>query len=400
MTKRILAMILCLALTLLACACAASDIVSAPESSETTGGKTPAPSVSTMEQPGTSLPIPQMSSQPTSSDEVSKPTEPTLPEERETTLEKVLSFEIGIDGLYDYGFTYYDDPSTADIYSPGFMYTNGDGLFYHVVDSKLVCLNDGAWLPFWLGNFICDIQICGDRLFLMTNDGIAHEYNIANGLANASLVKEYVIFKQYEEFAHFGYVVNDRPTVQYYTKEGNVSFPNGPYYTLEKKQLRDSELRLPYVYVEAMRDGSSIQCVDGEIKSWAVVEEAYSVLSATSDEITLCEANAPDGIGVLVAYDSNGNLLSRYGIQYPSSADDYETKSCERLFNQGGLATLKEYSAYAFTIDTVVFEDLVDSNLWIDSAGNHYFAAYYIDHCDVYRIDPGYSDREYASVTK
>ena len=39
MTKRILAMLLCLALTLLACACAASNAtVSAPESTDNKGG--------------------------------------------------------------------------------------------------------------------------------------------------------------------------------------------------------------------------------------------------------------------------------------------------------------------------------------------------------------------------
>ena len=396
MMKKLIAITLCLALTLLACACAASNAtVSAPENTDSKGESST--DLSAMEQLGTSLPVAQMSSQPATSDEVSAPTEPIIPEERETTLEKVLSFEIGMDGLFEYGFSYYDDPSVANIYFPGFMYTNGDGSFYHVVDNKLVCLNDGAWLPSLFDTFICDIEICDNRLFLMTNDGLVYEYDITNGLADASLEKEYVVFKQYEEFAHFGYIVSGRPTVQYYAKEGNVRFPDGSYYTLEKKELQDNELQLPYVYVESMQDGSSIQSVDGKTKGWAVVEEAYRVLSATSNKITLQETNTPNGIGVFVSYDADGNLLSRYGIQYPSSADDYETKPCDRIFNQGGLATLKEYSAHSFTIDSVVFEDLINSNVWVDAAGNQYFAAYYLDHCDVYRINPGYSDRDYVT---
>ena len=59
------------------------------------------------------------------------PIEPILPEERETTLEKVLSFDIGIDGVVQYNFTFYDDPSGATMTNIGRIFTDGNGIFYY-----------------------------------------------------------------------------------------------------------------------------------------------------------------------------------------------------------------------------------------------------------------------------
>ena len=48
-------------------------------------------------------------------------------------------------------------------------------------------------------------------------------------------------------------------------------------------------------------------------------------------------------------------------------------------------------------IDDHLFDDLVYDHFFASASGEMYFAAYYLDHCDVYRINPGYSDRDYAT---
>ena len=394
MMKKLIAITLCLALTLLACACAASNVtVSAPESTDNKGESST--DLSTMEQAGTSTPVTPMSSQPEPSDENSKPTEPILPEERETTLEKVLSCQVGTNGTFEYGFTFYDDPSTAILEIGGQMYTDGNGMFYKVYrGSEIVCINSNQKIPHLHKGQVLDIAICGNAFYVLTGEGNVYEYDIANGLAKAILVKEYAIFEKHTEYAHFGHIVNGRPTVQYYAQDGTFWYPDGPYYTLEKEKLQDSESLL-YVYVESPQDGAPLQAVNGEFKGWAVDKDVYTVVHATSESITLCENDSDQDIGVLVTYDTNGNLLSRYGTLYRSR--EYERKSCERPFEQGGSHILKEYLSYKYTIDNIVFEDIVWHESFVASDGNHYFVAYYLDHCDIYRINPGYSDRDYAA---
>jgi hypothetical protein len=396
MTKRILAMTLCLALTLLACACAASNAtVSDPESTDNKGGNTPP--TSTMEQAGASAPATQMSSQPAFSDTVSTPTEPIIPEERETTLEKVLSFEIGIDGLFEYGFLYYDDPATAIPSVNGYMYTDGEGEFYQVfAGACVVRLSDGAMLPVLHQHDIYDIAICGTSFFVMGLDGIVYEYDIANGFDNATLAKKYTVFEKSEEYAEFGPIVDGRPTVQYYAKDGNRWYFDGPLYTLEKTQLKDSELL--YTYVDSLRDGTSIQAIHGEIKGWAVDKNNCTVLSATAEKIVLLDQTGSGDAKVYVSYDRNGNILSRYEVHSRTYYSEEKGKSCEISFSDGDeILTLKEYRPQTLMIDDILFDDLVYDHFFVALSGEMYFAAYYLDHCDVYRINPGYSDRDYVT---
>ena len=201
MTKRILAMTLCLALTLLACACAASNAtVSAPESTDNKGGNTA--DLSTTEQPGTSAPVTPMSSQPATSDEVSKPTEPILPEERETTLEKVLSFDIGESGLFSYHFMYPQEPAPEGetppdptVLVPEFHCIDEQGnlYIYHVVDGKpyVFNINDRSAIELKVLGSIGSIDAYDGHLyvtFLKTKSHGFCEYS------KEGFVKQYILF--------------------------------------------------------------------------------------------------------------------------------------------------------------------------------------------------------------
>ena len=394
MTKRILAMTLCLALTLLACACAASNAtVSAPESTDSKGESST--DLSTMEQPDASIPVVQMSSQPEPSDEVSTPTEPILPEERETTLDLIASCEVGTNGTFEYGFQFYDDPSTAIIEIGGRMYTDGNGMFYKVYrDSRIACINNNQKLPYLHKGQVLDISICGNAFYVLTGEGNVYEYDISPGFENAVLIKEYPIYEKRKELAKFGPIADGRPTVQYYAQDGTMWYPDGPYYTLEKKQIQNNEVP-SYVYVESLRNGAPLQAVNGESKGWVVDKSVYTVGYVASESITLYENDTDQDVGVLVTYDTNGNLLSRYGMLYRSR--EYDRKSCERPFEQGGSHVLKEYLSYKYTIDNIVFDDIVWHESVIAADGNHYFVVYYLDRCCVYRVNPGYSDRDYVT---
>ena len=170
--KKLIAITLCLALTLLACACAASDAtVSTPENNESKGGNTPP--TSTTEQPGTSTPASQMSSQPEPSDEISKPTEPILPEEKETTLEKVLSFDIGENGLFTYYLEHGEGRSVLAL--PDLHCIDEDGNLYFAYSQDqtpmLYCANTGESVVVE-NHKACSSMIATEgTLFLAQSDG-------------------------------------------------------------------------------------------------------------------------------------------------------------------------------------------------------------------------------------
>ena len=189
MKKRFLAILLCLSVLLMACACAAETME--PPAVPETESKTPAPQLplsevnaesSKTEEPAAPSEIePQGTISMEESEIELEPIQPIVPVEKETTLEKVLSFDIGIDGIYQYAFIFYDDPSGAQITNRGNLYVAGDGKFYHTVDNKFVCLSDGTQLPFSFNSQIGAVEICEDLLYVLTRRGVCYQFDISDG---------------------------------------------------------------------------------------------------------------------------------------------------------------------------------------------------------------------------
>ena len=391
MTKRILAMTLCLALTLLACACAASDVtVSAPESTDNKGGNMPP--VSTMEQAGTSLPVMQMSSQPEPSDEISKPTEPTLPEERETTLEKVLSFEIGMDGVFEYNFMFELDATEADVVVPGTVFSDGNGAFYHTDDVWIVCLNDGSRLPYY--TYQADPISLGwgnDHLYVLYSDRYVRQFDVSQGFGNAELVKEILINSEH--------VIT--PADKLIDNQGGeplLLFHSGEMYTLDMQPIKEETL---YVVesIEKSEQPSVKRNADGlyVIRWQEGIKQRYTVTEQglrVSESRTRSETGIADQY-IYTAYSPDGEIISRYMYQRGFVS---EKQPCQITFEYAGeVKTVTKYHARPTTVGNHRFDTALYSRIWHEHDGTAYLLVYFPDHGEIYRIDPGYSDVQFTT---
>ena len=158
------------------------------------------------------------------------PIEPTYPEERETTLEKLATFETGKEGLFEYGFVYETDPSDPTIELPFICAVDQNGNVYADTKAGVVCLNDGAnlydspsigMLP------VLDMIVCGGDLFVKDDHGDYHRFSLEKGLENASLVKTYHNEENTDIiFGSFVDVGKDEPIISY----------DGTFYSLDGKQ--------------------------------------------------------------------------------------------------------------------------------------------------------------------
>ena len=386
MMKKLIAITLCLALTLLACACAASNAtVSAPESTDNKGESTT--DLSTMEQPGTSLPVTQMSSQPEPSDEISTPTEPTLPEEKETILEKVLSFDIGMDGVFEYWFKFDLDASKADIYLPGAPFADANGNFYQIDNFEIVQLNNGARLPFSVRKQVLDAIVSGDVLYVLYADDFVRSFDLSEGLAQASLLKEYPLE------THLGTLFHSADGQPYFCTQNK-------FFTLEMQPVEQDSL--PYCFVQTEKVGSIAVTKDsnGCYTISKPEEENHSVASVTENGIVLMQSKSKKQTGtteqkIYTAYSPNGETVSRYLYQ-EGSVD--EKLSCEIQFVfSGENETITKYRAHPVSIDDFWFETALDSMMIFDQNGVAYLVVYFPDHGEIYRIAPGYSDVQFTT---
>ena len=386
MMKKLIAITLCLALTMLTCACAASNAtVSTPEQSENKGGNTP--DLSTMEQLGTSLPVAQMSSQPAFSDAVSTPTEPTLPEEKETTLEKVLSFDIGMDGLFEYWFQFDLDASEADIYLPGAPFADANGNFYQIDNFEIVQLNNGARLPFSVRKQVLDAVVSGDVLYVLYADDFVRSFDLSEGLAQASLLKEYPLE------THLGTLFHSADGQPYFCTQNK-------FFTLEMQPVEQDSF--PYCFVQTEKIGSLAVTKDsnGCYTISKPEEEDHSVESVTENGIVLMQSKSKKQTGttaqkIYTAYSPNGETVSRYLYQ-EGSVD--EKLSCEIQFVfSGENKTITKYRAHPVSIDNFWFETALDSMMMFDQDGIAYLIVYFPNRGEIYRIDPGYSDVQFTT---
>ena len=372
MMKKLIAITLCLALTLLACACAASNAtVSAPESTDSKGESST--DLSTMEQPGTSAPVTPMSSQPATSDAVSTPTEPILPEEKETTLEKVLSFEIGENGLFSYHFMYPQEPAPEGITPPDptvlvpefhCIDEQGNLYIYHVVDGKpyVFNINDGNSVELKVLGSIGSIEAYDGRLYvqlLNTKRQGFCEYS------KEGFVKQYIYdgFDNSETYLSF----DSEGTPYFITGENGLLSLDGTPFVLKNAP-------------EISRDDSTVMTYG----SFSYPAEKNAWLCG--DVLTMryrC---------VYTQYDLSENTLYRFFCG--DDIDFSRTVDCEIT---DGESVIKSYHPCIATVGNTTLEamDFRIVEAW-DRA--MYLLAFYPDHADLYRINPGYTDEEFYDV--
>ncbi len=411
LTQRLLAVMLGLTIAFLACACASVDAPSGESKATEESKATSALELSDINAEGTSSeaePSDEESSEnePSTPDEhlsadaesslsggiTITPIEPTYPEERETTLEKVMSFDIGIDGMFQYRFIYYDDPSVASVELPGDVYIGTDGKFYHYVNnasmSRLICLNDGTYIDVLHGSELKDAEIYGNTLYLLVLAGDVYQYDISNGLQNAELLAEYSVYEQFEDdvYGHLSSLGWEEPVF--------CSDDGSNFFSLKKEPLQEKEL--PFVLTDGEKTGADVQISSEPLSRWVINYNAADILSATSEQILVREKENRSGTTVFATYDKKGNVASRFACEVGYLG---EKVPCEIAFSRPGASGIvKERVSERLLIGKVAFEDILGHKLFFAPNGTPYLAVYHSDHCDIYRVDAGYTSAEFAEV--
>ncbi len=328
---------------------------------------------------------PEVSEPDESEPEVSEPedSEPPVeivkPEEKETTLEKVLSFDIGIGGIMEYNFMFYDDPSSADVIVYGSAYTDGNGVFYQVADNELIRVNDGAKFPFISGSQFYDIEIMENDFYVLKagNTGlysILYHYDVSTGFETPTLIAKY----------------DNLPSGSLGLIDGTpIVFEQGKAYDVDGRLLDESEM--PYVIKQSENDSVTVR-MENNLLTIYQGESFYCYVPAASGFRTAVAESKRKGSDntIYSSYDRIGNIKNRFShtVRYPGV-----TVSCKLDYTWGNeVYTVNAYTPVRTMIGGQTFENLLQGRVFFDVYGNAYYAAYYLDHCDLYRINMGYSD--------
>ena len=395
---RLFAVCVCLIIVLSACASAPSGESTATEESKETSAlelsEVNAESTSTEAEPSDeessesepSTPEGHISADSEASlsgDITITPIEPTYPEERETTLEKLATFETGKEGLFEYGFVYETDPSDPTIELPIHYCADAKGNVYADTRIGIVCLNDGTVLRD-SGKPIDDMIVCGEELFVLYLDGEICRYQLKNGLENALLVKTY----RYDMLADFFAkrlmdVGMDEPVIAV----------DDRFYCLSSTE-RLTEYQAPYLfltdeteYMLSIVDGRffGIGTVNGR-QPWVVSAQNGIVLRVSQKNET------KDGTvyeSLHYGYDAQGNLQSAYLMSYCKQGD----VDCEIVYDAGAV---RSYQGQSVAVEKNIFNNVLSHETVAGKNGEYYLVLYYANHGEVYQVNPGYSDVEFT----
>ena len=304
------------------------------------------------------------------------------PAEKETTLEKVFTFDIGPDGVMEYNFFFEDDPSKGDIGLPGDFFADGDGNYYFAENDRLIRLNDGAVLPKRCINYVIDVEICGNTLYMLDSIGTAYQLDISNGFASATLEAEYPVFRY--GYDSSGSLIRYGDTVLYQSREGLL-------YTLDKTLLTGNSAPYQFVtgnevFVTLDRDTATLlinKNANENISVRAITSAGISISDYTGymmDVENLSQA-------IFSTYDLSGNVTSRFMM-----TTVYQSESAwgRVEFHYGdGLKTTIVYRTQDIMVGKKIFEDVLMGRMYCGMDGNFYFVAYHVNRADVYLVNAG-----------
>ena len=357
MTKRILAMTLCLALTLLACACAASNAtVSAPESTDNKGDSST--DLSTMEQTGTSLPVAQMSSQPATSDEVSAPTEPKVPEEKETTLELVQEISVG-DGGIPITMLYEDDATYSTLEYPFRYFADEKGNIYYFWHRYFGNLQTGAVLEIpYSTDYFRAFAAYNGSIYALAKSGVLKTYTLEEGLLSSTKIptRNEIDYASLEVSKDGTIVI--RIQNELYDATGNCLSKN------EAHNLQSDETLLS--------GGSTIRTIR-KTQEKTFVSGSYYLED------------------IYYQFDENGNVLAAFATSSNYAGD---LLACS-IFDEWG-KECKWYPGYIVKIESYSFNGVLFDTVFQGADNSLYLLLLYPDHADLYRINPGYSDVQFT----
>ena len=390
MKKRFLAILLCLSVLLMACACAA-EIMEPPAVSETESkaptpqftlsevnaesSKTEEPAAPSETAPAESEPQGTISMEeseielePVQPVEPVQPIEPIKPEEKETTLEKVLSFDIGEDGLFAYEFLYPNDgPATdpVEIVFPPVRAVDENGNLYVQYfidwDPYVFCVNTGEKVAIkrkenW------GMHVKDGRIFLTSN------------LMDTKGILEYTLEGLQREYISKAFV---------YGTKLRFDALGEPYVAIPEVGLQtlDGEILKMETYPKITADDDGVQSLTyGNYQEVLPSDERYHSFSMYGDRMI----RASDGKWSI--YDLSDNTLYRFTCDIAGNKNNRA-----ECYISDGEGAITSYTRRFFTLGDTVIEAM-EFELITSWNGDLYLLAYYPDHGDLYRFELGYTE--------
>ena len=401
MKKRFLAILLCLSVLLMACACAA-ETMEPPAVSETESqapapqftlsevnaesSKTEEPAAPSETAPAESEPQETISMEESEIElEPVQPIEPIKPEEKETALEKVLTFKTGENGLVAYDFIYAESVTSADISIEAKYCADHRGNIYIARGGKLTCLNTGEFFSYSMRQSVRGIKICEENLYISFMDDTVEKYSLKNGVSGAKLAETY--HTRGGSLVDIGgsepilYTSDD----QWYTLDGNLLAEGERPYVLESKEEGHPVSKkdgVPYtIYLKEGKTPAVMSCTPSGVTT--LVAQHYVTTDLVISELLLSH------------YDGNGNLQSEFLFGYTTT----DMVPCEISYPRG---ILTQYQGWAVTIGEIVFQNVLKPCIVIGPDGIYYAILYYADYGEIYKITPGYSEvtlSDFGSIT-
>ncbi len=380
---RFLAICVCLIIVLSACASAPSGESTATEESKETSAlelsEANAESTSSEAEPldessesEPSAPESHISadSDATLSEDVSiTPVEPTYPEERETTLEFVKEYPVGVGGI-PYYLVYETDPEYAGIEMPydycldekGNLYANFMGCLWDLQTNQSVLFETSDVVAAYLYAY-------EGKIYYTATDGTLSVFSIEKGVESKVRLSE----------------PDEPPYWKIFSTDGGVPMV---YRDTELYDAKGKKVRANYSVQmdEGIATIAGIEYHLGEKKSARIVGNMDGILTVGSYDTEKYADKSVVGEIIYYQYDSKGNPISEFAI--------YELMKREffpcQLEQNGDIC--KWYIGFTVQIGKYCFESVMDAYYMLGTDNQIYALLIYPDRAELYKINPGYSD--------
>ncbi len=397
MKKRFLAILLCLSVLLMACACAAetmeppvADPVSEDSTPQVTLSEVNAESSKTEEPvPSENAPVESEPEETISMEESDielepiQPVEPIKPEEKETTLEFLRSYSTGAEGIYlD---TMNDGEKETGLTAPYFYCMDENGELYYFYDFSggvfyRACTGESIEVPrteiTQRSGTVVDVAVRNGSYYQLSYKSISateavyeiylHQYTSENGLIATVQLP------------------NSNGASLYTLKDGTVLVSaNGKLYDTDGKL---TSFALPQF--ETTESGDQFMILpDKKI----LLPQEFSSVKGGLEAYTLHRNQIIDTNGIWAEdwysqFSSAGEYLSAFRIISASS----KYAKCHYVTASGGVC--EGYFSSDILVDSILLKGTLHHTVIQDANSVLYLLAVYPDRADLYRIDQGYTD--------
>ena len=401
MKKRLMAILLCLSVLLMACACAAETME--PPAASQPESKAPAPQLplsevnaesSKTEEPAAPSETAPAESEPqgTISMEESEielePIQPIVPVEKETTLELVYDISLN-DARSPILLQYYEDPTQAEIVIPHSYTMDLNGDIYCIFNDGLCKLGSKEGFRLRDGNDVDRLvssMAVYDGIIYVTytdiekNSGSISVFDITGKVLSSTTLPATRSMEFFNVYLSGEGTPNVLIQNYIYSLEGHKI---GAFYELDASKTSAYGVDVGKFSYPMTHRPLVLSNMGGVL----TVKETQTKWFGTS-----AEGRHSVSEEIFYQYDNAGNPISKFKMTEIYCNQELPCKIAI------GEAVCKKTTLETVVIGKTVFENVFDASVFAGADGELYAILVYTDGTKIYRINPGYSDVEMTDL--